>query len=668
MYMKARRLSNLQFPPFPPPDPRPAPPRPAPPPSYCAPLPLCSRRCSRAALLPRASTMVSVATGRSRTLALLWAQRSDSAAATLCDLRVGVEYAHSFVLAAASPVAASALTARKPPPHLCDAAPQVQHALLELAYGVPCAPSRDLPATHLLQLARICAAMQMGASTLECVDRALAPVVNADDAVEAMRVASSFNLPRTAAACRALLKTRLSAVSNAPAWRELPPDRVAAALRVHDLMPRAEEVVFRALEAWLAHDFENRKPHARSLLRLVRFPTMSDRALLRVARSPYFAGSDEFYQLLLEAFIRRAEVRLVYVPRVTGSTDAESPTKESKAGAAETPVWRRANVTDTSLGELGETMNLRDQRSIMFEGLFPLKWYKNMRFRTRSSAAMLFTFVVTNWSTRRRRVCSESRSFGDHRWSLWIDPYAAAAAAAAGETKQKCTTPSQNDYISLFLCCEAEHRATGTESWPEGGDEEGEGVTTATAPVDEEAAQGGSETQSAAAMNMSVDYALFLVSANDNFGMERKVCMGRSFTFSGQAMGFRRHTRRTRLSDAGFYDAQRDQLIVGAHVVIPGAHDAGVERPDVEAGALPVSDASKRSSTSRVSMDSWPRTHRESAPTDDDLLRDLPPAALLHPAFAAYARRAHDPLVRGASAVSATAASEAAHTVPAAPP
>lgn len=587
--------------------------------------------------------MAAAATGCARTMALLWAQRDDARAGALCDVRVGGLYAHSFVLAAASPVAAAAFAAREDPAALTVASTRVQRALLALAYGVA-NPTDGLRGREMVELAKLCAALRMSAAALATVDIALAAALLAPDAVDALRASSELHLPRAAAACRALLKARLRAVAAAPGWPELPAARVAAALRVHDLMPRAEEDVFRALEAWFAHDVDARKPDAPALLRLIRFPTMSDRSLLRVARSPYFAGNDEFYRLLLEAFIRRAEVRLVHVPRIAAG-DAEPRAK----GAQNPPQWRRANVTDNSLGDVVErSVNLRDQRSVLFEGMFPLKWYKNMRFRTRSSASMLFTFVVTRWSTRKRRVCSESRSFADHRWSLWVDPYMSAAAAAAGDEKAR-HTPSEKDYISLFLCCEAEHSDAPGDPWPAAGEEEeGEGKSLGSAPLsgNTDPATGMASATGGPQMDMRVDYALFLVSANEAFGMERKVCTGRSFTFNGQAMGFRRHTRRSRITEAGFYDAERDELVVGAHVILPGALDAGVERPDVEARALAVSDASKRSSASRSSMDSWPRHNRPPAPTNDDLLRDLPPAALLHPAFAAYARRAHDPLVR----------------------
>lgn len=521
---------------------------------------------------------------RAATLALLWAQRGDAGARSLCDVRLGPDLAaHSFVLAAASPVLAASFATHLPSPHLAKASPHVLHALLGLAYGVA-APARVLTIPDLLELAALSSAVAMPRA-FAAADTLLAASVTPAVALAVARAAGPLALPRATAACRALLKRQLPAITAGPEWSTLDANRVAAALRLHDLAPRDEVAVFRALEAWIAHEPAGRKADAPALLRLVRFPTLSDRALLCVARSPHFAGVDEFYQLLLEAFIRRAEVRLVHGPAAATST----PTDGS-------PAWRLAAVTDGSLGELaeGEGLNARDQRSVRFEGLFPLRWYKGVRFRTRSPSALLFTFVVPGWSKCRKRVRSDSRAFADHRWSLWVDPFAAAAAAAAGE-KGAPRGNGDADYISLFLCCEAE---------------------TTGAPV-----------------RVKADYALFIASSTDPFGMERKVCAGRTFRADGQAMGFRRHTRRSRLAEAGFYDAQRDELVVGAHVVLPGFPDAGVERPDADVLELSkIASASRRSSQStQGSSLTWPAVPAATGPVSDDPLRDLPDAAVLNP-------------------------------------
>ncbi len=553
--------------------------------------------------------MAAAATGTARTLALLWAQCDDACARKLCDVRLSASlFAHSFVLAAASPVLATALSGAsedgtiQQPPLLADASPDVRRAALALIYGVDAATTR-LCTDQLVELARLCKGLAMPDQVLAAIDADLAKRVERENVTKV----PSW-LPDAHAASRRMLKTKLPDIAHSKVWTEMPVRAVAATMRTHDLMPNAEEQVFRALERWLAADLDKRTKDACTLLRLIRFPTMSDGALLRVARSPFFANNNEFYQLLLEAFIRRADVRLVQMPRIN--------TDENRAR------WRRAGVTDTSIGIVapGDAANMRDQREVLFEGVFPLRWYKNMRFRTRSACSLLFTFVITGWSTKRRRVRSESRSFADHRWSLWVDPYA-SVAANEGATDESMY--SDKDYISIFLCCEAENsQAKGEE--------------------------GVAETVTNAPTHKRVDYSLFLVHAEEGYGMERKVCTGRSFTFSGQAMGFRRHTRRARAVSGRFYDAANDELVIGAQITVPGAVDAGVYRPDVEAFAAE-SELSKRSSGS--SPESW-------NPNADDILRDLPRGATLNPAILSIRRSVVDPLIRGGSAVSDATAAE----------
>ncbi|CDF36026.1 unnamed protein product [Chondrus crispus] len=449
--------------------------------------------------------------------------------------------------------------------------------------------------------------------------------------------------------CRKVVKDNFAVVSRHPEFLNVCPASVARVLRIHDLIVQSEDDVFQALERWLAFDVDARAEHALHLLRLVRLPTISDRVLLRVCRSPYFGGHNEFYQLLLEALIRRTEVRIVHAPRIKeiaanvaaapsssapvkklkftpiGVTDTELlPTAKVKLTEWPPPVRRaeekgveegatmvpRVGKPDEDEEEEGEEeeeeqirkrkeierqqqqnieFNKRQNRTVLFEGLFPLRWYKSVRFRPRSAYSLLFTVVIPKWSSCRRRFISESRSFLNHKWSLWVDPFSADPSRASrdhamsasqhgspsrvrhqtqldrdhdplyvGNTLESSPSgPStsrapprptfdENDYISIYLCCESE--------------------------------LGGSHT-----VDARVDFGLFVVSTSEEYGMERKVCVGRTFKSHGQAMGFRRHIRRSRLhsAEAALYNRDKDELVVGAHLVAPD-----VERPDLGTGSF----------------------------------------------------------------------------------
>lgn len=350
---------------------------------------------------------------------------------------------------------------------------------------------------------------------------------------------------------------------------------------------------------------------------------------MRVCRSPYFGGHNEFYQLLLEALIRRTEVRIVHGPRIKdleakvagdasaavkklkftpiGVTDTELlpgtkvkltewPPPSRPKGAASDAERSTAAETDEQASRRKEMQqqqqniefNKRENRTVLFEGLFPLRWYKSVRFRPRSAFSLLFTVVIPKWSSCRRRFISESRSFLNHKWSLWVDPFSAdptravkelgtgpgqpdsgahahpshsdrdhdplyvgntlesTASSVTGSRVSGLPAYDENDYISIYLCCESE--------------------------------LGGSHKVEA-----RVDFGLFAVSTSEEYGMERKVCVGRTFKSHGQAMGFRRHIRRTRLhsAEAALYNRDKDELVVGAHLVAPD-----VERPDLGTGSF----------------------------------------------------------------------------------
>lgn len=544
--------------------------------------------------------------------------------------------AHRFVLAASSPVFRASLTADPSASvlTLAHADADALHAAIQYVYGISESIDR-LPAHALWTALATCVSYAL-TQPLDAVQRRLVDAVDLQNVFYHWSMADKYALDAVQARCRVLVKTRFAAITRQPEFLDVCASRLARVLRIHDLAITSEDEVFQALERWFAFDIDARAEQALQLLRLVRLPTMPDRVLLRVCRSPYFGGHNEFYQLLLEALIRRTEVRIVHAPRIAtivrrcrnsgvgqitdavdGSIGATSSgadlafagatsstagavTASGTAGTAGTGVspqtFKPLGITDNQLlptetcsdasGVADQKRSVREQvdtlaspesvdynrkedRCVLFEGSFPLRWYKSVRFRPRSSTSLLFTVVVPKWSTCRRRFISESRSFRDHKWSLWVDPFSSDPArgsrdprdwvqtdliearggrASTGNTDgnnegqrrrqpgstSRYTLPftDESDYISIYLCCESELTTTQT-------------------------------------VNARVDFALFVASSMDDHGMERKVCVGRTFRSHGQAMGFRRHVRRNRLleASAGLYNKEKDELVVGAHIV-----------------------------------------------------------------------------------------------------
>lgn len=547
--------------------------------------------------------------------------------------------AHRFVLAASSPVfraslsvdpSASVLT-------LAHADADALHAAIQYVYGISESIDR-LPAHALWTALATCVSYAL-TQPLDAVQRRLVDTVDLHNVFYHWSMADKYSLDVVQAKCRVLVKSQFSTITRQPEFLDVCASRLARVLRIHDLAITSEDEVFQALERWFAFDIDARAEQALQLLRLVRLPTMPDRVLLRVCRSPYFGGHNEFYQLLLEALIRRTEVRIVHAPRIaaivrrcrnsragpvadaannsvgatssdtdiaftgapsnttstTGTIMATGTTGTGGTGVS-AQTFKPLGITDAQLlpsrtsteasGVTGQKQSVREQidarsspelvdynqkedRCVLFEGSFPLRWYKSVRFRPRSSTSLLFTVVVPKWSTCRRRFISESRSFRDHKWSLWVDPFSSDPArgsrdprewlqadliggqggrVSAGSTSgtneaprrrqpgstSRYTLPStdDSDYISIYLCCESELTTTQT-------------------------------------VNARVDFALFVASSLDDYGMERKVCVGRTFRSHGQAMGFRRHLRRNRLLEpnAGLYNSEKDELVVGAHIV-----------------------------------------------------------------------------------------------------
>lgn len=512
--------------------------------------------------------------------------------------------AHRFVLAAASPVLRASLSAD---PNatvltLAHADADALDAALQFVYGRDDAVNR-LPAHALWTALSTCVAYAI-LQPLDAVQKRIVDSVDYHNVFYHWSMAEKYNLDAVQIRCRNLVKHNFVTVSKQPEFLDICPQRLARVLRIHDLIVYTEDDVFQALERWLAFDVDARAEHALHLLRLVRLPTIPDRILLRVCRSPYFGGHNEFYQLLLEALIRRTEVRIVHAPRISAVAKRwrkEPPTPETASDYPPPLSFKPLGISDHTLlprpsstnsgnnnnsnskqpSASSQTVdyNRKEDRTVLFEGLFPLRWYKSVRFRPRSPTSLLFSVVIPKWSSCRRRFISESRSFLNHKWSLWLDPFSADLSGSARDrfseskaqrsedpgrqgstidtdrtrgtssgTTQQTVAPTastmsptrashagdDSDYISIYLCCESE--------------------------------LGGSN-----AVDARVDFSLFVVSTNEEYGMERKVCVDRTFKSHGQAMGFRRHIRRNRLHSpaAGLYSRDKDELVVGAHLVAP---------------------------------------------------------------------------------------------------
>lgn len=496
--------------------------------------------------------------------------------------------AHRFVLAAASPVLRASLAAD---PNatvltLAHADADSLDAALQFIYGRD-DPINQLPSDALWTALGTCIAYAI-LQPLDAVQRRIVESVNYSNVFFHWQMAEKYSLDAVQIRCRNMVKHNFVAVSKTPEFLEICPQRLARVLRIHDLIVYTEDDVFQALERWMAYDLDARIEHALHLLRLVRLPTIPDRILLRVCRSPYFGGHNEFYQLLLEALIRRTEVRIVHAPRIaaverrwrnakqgSGSGDYTPPLSFKPLGVTDHDLLPSRQTTHTHSKNAHNTVkddsvidyNRKEDRTLLFEGLFPLRWYKSVRFRPRSATSLLFTVVIPKWSTCRRRFISESRSFLNHKWSMWVDPFSSDPARSTprrkekedplyiGDTKERSNQTSsrrvsqgdeESEYISIYLCCESE--------------------------------LGGSQKVEA-----RVDFGLFVVSTTEEYGMERKVCIGRTFKSHGQAMGFRRHIRRSRLhsESAELYNKDKDEIVIGAHLVAPD-----VERPELVTSAF----------------------------------------------------------------------------------
>lgn len=612
------------------------------------------------------------ADGEARTLALLLAP----ALAPLRDVTLfagrtgGSVRAHRAVLAAASPVLRASLAAEPGTGALTLAHADVVslERALKVVYG-DAAALDGVGDAGLWDCLNTCVAYAI-LKPLDAVQARLVDAVAPGNVFYHWENAERFSLDTVHLRCRAVVKERFGDVVATPEFDALSAQQVARVLRIHDLCVDSEHQVFYALEKWLAVDLTSRADHALRLLRLVRLPTISDRVLLRVCRSAYFGGHDDFYQLLLEALIRRAEVRILHAPRIAslvrkrrvhradppgaatqdfsvaslsfapaGATDADLMSSRVRSPKSGRGSWGTltSSIGGSSVGghtaasRLMLDVNRREERAVLFEGVFPLRWYKNVRFRARSPTSMLFTVVIPNWSKSSRRFVSESRSFLDHKWSLWVDPYASesheqpgkkrgsdersedpAPGSASDERRSEerenllvgSTDPlapsSPRSRRRPQMQRQSSHLVAETSRVPEP-----ETGSTGSMPRSPRPASGSSgdmdyisiylccesELVGSQAVDARVDFALFIASAQEEYGMERKMCIGRSFSSHGQAMGFRRHIRRNRIfaPSIGYYNEAKDELVVGAHLISPKKFDTqDRERPDRERDETPL--------------------------------------------------------------------------------
>lgn len=485
-----------------------------------------------------------------------------------------------------------------------------------------------IPTRELWEVADICRRMRVVTALSEAVEVELSRRDDAVDVNDVFRVltagcpedASPAERGRVAAA-RKYVREHFVELSHGEQWTSLDFATVERVLRMNDLhVPAGELDVFKALLRWSRSPYNSHADSVR-LLRYIRFPTMLDRQLLAAVRCDVFFGDDIFYRMILEAFVRRAEVRVIYAPRNAARVARASP-KYGSAVSESLLIHRRTPGAPVSHARL----NARDVRTAAFKGTFPLALYRHMRFRPRSGTALLFTAVIPNWSKVTRRIRTESRSFLDHKWSIWVDPYVYVdtvstqpALSDADGGAESLSGTYRHGYIQRYGSSgSAALLSTATSSVGRSG---------SIAGMDDAAVAGRDSDPTSQYMSMflccqsdmggedksvdvTVDYSLFIASAADPYVMERKVCAAKSFTTNGQASGFRLHTRRSLVNnpDAGLYDAENDELVVGAHIVAlrRGAFGEVTSNASTEPVILPM-DASK-----------WEETGPAAEPTTAD--------------------------------------------------
>ncbi|GAB0495590.1 hypothetical protein MMPV_006892 [Pyropia vietnamensis] len=471
-------------------------------------------------------------------------------------------------------------------------------------------------------------------------------------------LARSYRLPDLAAACRALLTRRFAAVAASPDWIAAPVGVIEAALGLNDLAVPSEEVVLAAALRWVRS--ARRAPaDAARVLALVRLPTMPEDALVRAAAAlgggeagggsipPEVAAA--FPRRLLEALVRRAEARLhaeaLGVAAAAAAADAAAAAAvdadAATNAAAVTNVAASAATATTTIPNGGATSIHTEAVVTNAAGAtfdpslivaaaataraprlrFPLVAYRSMRFRGRSPASLTFTASLTGVvADGRRRVRTPARSFGGHRWALWVDFWAdegggrggkgegaALPSASGGDCGKAGSNPPaagataphpRGDSLSIYLCC-----------LPELTDTVDIGVrfrlfvacpsleppppprSSAAAAAAVSAAGGGGDRRHVRQRPVPAAAAAAAGATGPPKPPPRgplvgrlptgKACAYKRFTSPGQAVGFRSVLPMATLlhPDAGWYDAATDTVCVGVTLWTPrgGLNDAPVD-------------------------------------------------------------------------------------------
>lgn len=445
--------------------------------------------------------------GQCRTLRLMRMGELGS----LCDIVVTVQgrefKCHRAVLAAASPVFKSNLTGReKLGLVLGHADAEAFRICLDYVYGnVGVMDGLD---EEVAQDVLKCAVSYAMLDPLKEVQEFIAGNIQVANVFSYFKYATEYKLDLMYVKCRSVIKMHFEEVVRRDDFLRQKYDVVKRLLALNDLKIRGEEVVFSAVVRWIRAKPERKERYAHRLLNLVRFPTLSDAMLVKVSRSATFKSDPYFHKLLLEAFVRRADIC------------ANHPDRH-RCGPGRDKDWGGGEGVEGA----DEVSFLCFDKLTRFNGTFPLRLYKSMRFRRRSTRAMTFTVIVKKWKSRTERYQSETRSFMDHRWSVWVDP---------NYEQKKTEDREAGTYVSLFLCCL-------------------------------------SEMDSRKRVDVHVHFALFIASAAKPYGMQKKICAKQQFNSNGQAIGFRRHTKRDVVMDprSGLYDAKRDELVVGVTLSLP---------------------------------------------------------------------------------------------------
>jgi len=144
--------------------------------------------------------MAAAATASATSLSLLWAQCTSTQARSLCDVRITAKlFAHSYVLASASPILASALASQRTPSHLTNSTPIVLRSTLALIYGDQSHTRlNSLSLDQLIELAQLIHSLSLSSSIAKFVDEYTATSrVNSRNAMKLISASNGSSCPTT---------------------------------------------------------------------------------------------------------------------------------------------------------------------------------------------------------------------------------------------------------------------------------------------------------------------------------------------------------------------------------------------------------------------------------------------------------------------------------------